>query len=465
MTDPRDIYRRKLTTCQELVAGLPHGTSLLLGTWAAQPHGLMRALEERLDGPDPLYVTSHIACGPGGFLARPSVYCATGFFGAYERAARDGAGNVLYYPVQFTAAGEFAQVHQAPDFFVLRVAPMDSRGRFNASLNAGWEYRAALWLAANRPETRIVFEVCPHLPRVHGLAEHGSNELPLEIAHAIVEDSTPPFQLPTPQIDDVARGIAAHVAALIDDRATIQLGFGTVPMMVGSLLHDRRELGIHTELLCDAHVDLIAAGCVTNAHKGLYDGISVAAFAAGTGQLWAWVADNPELAILPVEEINSAAVLARVRNLVSVNSAMTVDLAGQTCSHCLGARTYSGLGGAFEFTYGAQLSPGGRSIVCLPSTTRLRDGRVVSNIVARHPAGTRITVPEHCIDWVVTEHGAARLKFLATEQRAKALIAIAHPDLREQIAKEAREGMDLDATAGFPEPPAAFFVDGVTARE
>jgi acyl-CoA hydrolase len=261
----------------------------------------------------------------------------------------------------------------------------------------------------------------------------------------------------------VARGIAAHVAALIEDRATLQLGFGTVPMMVGSLLRDRRELGIHTELLCDAHLDLIAAGSVTNQHKGLHDGLTVAAFAAGTEKLWTWIADNPEFAMLPVEEVNRADVLARVNRLVSVNSALTVDLAGQTCAHCLGPRTYSGLGGAFEFTYGAQLSPGGRSIVCLPSTTRLRDGTVVSNVVARHPAGTRITVPEHCIDWVVTEHGAARLKFLATEQRAQALIGIAHPDFRESLARDAAAGIDLHATDGFPAPPAAFFVTARTA--
>lgn len=463
MADPKDVYRTKLTTNRELVASLPPGTRLLLGTWAGQPHGFIRALNQRTDGPDPLYVTSHLACEPSTYLDRPSVYCTTGFFGASERAARDGSGHLLYVPVQFTAAGPFVEALPAPDYFVMRVAPMDERGRFNASLNSGWEYRAAFRLRRHRPQTKIVFEVCPHLPPVRGLAEHGSNELPLELADLVVEDATPPFQLPTPQPDDVARAIAANVAALIEDRATLQLGFGNVPMMVGSFLHDRRDLGVHTELLCDAHVDLIAAGCVTNAYKGLYDGVSVAAFAAGTAKLWSWVADNPSFALLPVEEVNSAAVLARVNNLVSINSALTVDLAGQTCAHCLGPRTYSGLGGAFEFTYGAQLSPGGKSIVCLPSTTRLRDGRVVSNVVARHPAGARITVPEHCIDWVVTEHGAVRLKFLATEERVRALIGIAHPDFREQLAREACESVDPHACDGFPAPPAAFFVGTTTA--
>ena len=463
MTDPWQIYRSKLTTNRELVASLPSGTRLLIGTWAGQPHGFIRALNQRADGPDPLYVTSHLAVEPSTYLDRPFVYCTTGFMGASERAARDGKGNVLYVPVQFTAAGPFVEAMPAPDYYVMRVAPMDDRGRFNASLNSGWEYSAAFWLRRNRPRTKIVFEVCPLLPPVRGLAEHGSNELPIELADLVVEDSTPPFQLAIPQADEVARGIAAHVAELIDDRSTLQLGFGTVPMMVGSFLRDRRDLGIHTELLCDAHFDLVEAGAVTNAHKGLYDGMSIAAFAAGTAKLWSWVAENPELALLPVEQVNSAGVLSRVRNMVSVNSALTVDLAGQTCAHCLGPRTYSGLGGAFEFTYGAQLSPGGKSIVCLPSTTRLRDGRVVSNVVARHAAGARITVPEHCIDWVVTEHGAARLKFLATEQRVRALIAIAHPDFREPLAKEATETLDPSACDGYPPPPAEFLVGSRTA--
>ena len=117
---------------------------------------------------------------------------------------------------------------------------------------------------------------------------------------------------------------------------------------------------------------------------------------------------------------------------------MTIDLSGQACAHCLGHLTYSGLGGAFEFAYGAQLAPGGKSILCLPSKTRLRDGTEVSNIVARHTAGTRITIPEHCVDWVVTEFGAVRLKFLDLQWRASALIGIAHPQFRDELSRATR---------------------------
>jgi acyl-CoA hydrolase len=135
-----------------------------------------------------------------------------------------------------------------------------------------------------------------------------------------------------------------------------------------------------------------------------------------------------------------------------------MDLSGQACAHCLGPQTYSGVGGAFEFAYGAQLSPGGKSILCLPSRTTLRDGRVVSNIIHRHPAGTRVTIPEHSVDWVVTEYGAVRLKFLSLEWRARALIDIAHPQFRDELAEQTTAGgIDLGRLARLRPPPTHFF--------
>jgi acyl-CoA hydrolase len=262
----------------------------------------------------------------------------------------------------------------------------------------------------------------------------------------------------TPEPTDVDRAIAANVAALVEDRATIQLGIGTIPMVIGRLLAERKELGIHTELFCQSHVDLIEAGSVSNAHKGVHDGVSVGTFALGEKRLYGWLADNPAFAMLPVEEINSVPVLAQVRKMTSINSILTIDLNGQACAHCIGPDTYSGLGGAFEFAYGAQLSPGGKSIVCLPAKTRLRDGREVSNVVARHPAGTRVTIPEHCVDWVVTEYGAIRLKFLSQQWRAAALIDIAHPQYRDELRREAMaNGLDLAALAHHRRPPEHFF--------
>jgi acyl-CoA hydrolase len=144
--------------------------------------------------------------------------------------------------------------------------------------------------------------------------------------------------------------------------------------------------------------------------------------------------------------------------MTCIKSILTIDLSGQACAHCIGGQTYSGLGGAFEFVVGSQLSPGGKSVSCLPSTAVLKDGTEVSNIVARHPTGTRITIPEQCTDWVATEYGAVRLKLLPLEQRAAALIEIAHPRFREQLEREAREiGLRMDHVSRLPKMPAGSF--------
>src|SRR5262249_39946529 len=156
-------------------------------------------------------------------------------------------------------------------------------------------------------------------------------------------------QYGTAEPSEADRAIAANVAALVEDRATIQLGIGTIPMVIGTLLTDRKELGVHSEMFCQAHVDLIEAGSVTNSHKGLYDGVSIAPFALGEDRLYRWVADNPAFTILPVEEVNAVPVLARVQKMTSINSLLNIDLSGQACAHCLGSQTYSGMGGAFEF--------------------------------------------------------------------------------------------------------------------
>ena len=261
----------------------------------------------------------------------------------------------------------------------------------------------------------------------------------------------------TPEPTAVDRRIAANVAPLVEDRATIQLGIGTIPMVIGRLLADRKDLGIHTELFCQSHLDLIEAGSVTNAHKGLYDGVSVATFALGEQRLYRWLADNPPFAMVPVEEINAVPVLARVNRMTSINSILTIDLSGQACATAWG-RDLQRPGRRLRVRVRGSALAGGKSILCLRSKTRLRDGTEVSNIVARHAAGTRITIPEHCVDWVVTEYGAVRLKFLNLQWRASALIGIAHPHFRDELRRQsAANNLDPNGPTRLPAPPDHFF--------
>jgi acyl-CoA hydrolase len=458
MSDIDRAYRSRLVTHEELVGQMKPGNALSFGTWMGQPHGVMRALIRFGRHLDPLYVFCSPASDVGELLALPNVHCVSSFLGPAERAAQRDHGNVTYIPTQYTDYNRFVRTNHPADFYLVRAAPMDERGFFNLSLSASWQFDALRWLPRNDPGARIVVEVNRHLPRVRGLPQFGSHEISVEDVNFIVEDHVPLPNYATPEATATDRAIAANVAALVEDRATIQFGIGSIPMSIGKLLIGRKDLGIHSEMFCRSHLELIEAGSVSNAHKGLHDGVSVATFALGDDRLYRWLDDNPAFAMLPVEQVNAVPVLARIQRMTSINSVLTMDLSGQACAHCLESRTYSGVGGAFEFAYGAQLSPGGKSILCLASRTTLRDGRVVSNIVARHPAGTRITIPEHSVDWVVTENGAARLKFLSLEWRAAALIDLAHPDDREELAtRAAANGLNLARLANQRRPPAHFF--------
>jgi acyl-CoA hydrolase len=458
MSDFGREYRSKQITHEELIGKIKPGHTLVFGTWMGQAHGVMRALARFGQNIDPLYVSIAPASDAGEFLLQPNVHCTTGFLGPHERAARRERKNVSYTPTQYTDAYRAVRVNRPADFYFLRVAPLDERGRFNLSLSSSWLHDAVGWLVQNAPDTQIVVEVNPHTPRVCGLPQFGDNEISLGDVDWIVQDDTPLHNYLIPQPTDTDRAIAANVAALVEDGATIQFGIGTIPMVIGKLLAERKDLGIHSEMFCQSHLDLIEAGSVSNARKGLYDGVSVATFALGDDRLYRWLGNNRAFAMLPVEHVNPVPVLAQVQKMTSINSVLTMDLSGQACAHCLGPETYSGVGGAFEFAYGAQHSPGGKSILCLPSRTVLRDGREVSNLVASHPVGTRITFPEHCVDWVVTEYGAVRLKFLNLEWRASALIGIAHPNYRDELtAQAAGKGLNLEQLAPERRPPAHFF--------
>ena len=220
--------------------------------------------------------------------------------GPHERAAHRERQNVSFTPLQYTDAFKSVRTNRPPDYLIVRTAPMDERGCFNLSLACSWENDAIRWYRDHAPSTQIVVEVNPRMPRVYGLPALGNNEVSLADVSLIVEDDTPLPDFTTPEPTLVDRQIAANVAALVDDRATIQFGIGTIPMVIGRLLADRKELGIHSELFCQSHLDLIEAGSVTNAHKGLHDGVSVATFALGEERLYRWLAENRAFAMLPV---------------------------------------------------------------------------------------------------------------------------------------------------------------------
>ncbi|MFO3797784.1 MAG: acetyl-CoA hydrolase/transferase family protein, partial [Anaerolineales bacterium] len=223
------------------------------------------------------------------------------------------------------------------------------------------------------------------------------------------------------------------------DGATMQMGIGAIPDAVLRYLKTKRDLGIHTELFSDGVIDLVEAGVLTNARKTLHAGKIVAGFILGTQRLYEWVDDNPLIELHRTEYVNDPFVIAQNERMVAINSAIEVDLTGQVCADSIGPKLYSGVGGQLDFIYGASRAKDGVPIIALPSTTTLRDGTVVSRIVAMLKPGAGVVTTRNHVHYVVTEYGVAHLYGKTIRQRAQQLIHIAHPDFRAELKRAAKE--------------------------
>jgi acetyl-CoA hydrolase len=255
-----------------------------------------------------------------------------------------------------------------------------------------------------------------------------------------------PVNYPIPEMamtdegnSDVVEKIAGYIADLIPDGATMQLGIGAIPDAVLKYLHHKKDLGVHSELFSDGVIDLVNEGVLTNARKTLHPGKIIAGFMLGTRNLYKWADDNPLIEFHRTEYVNDPYVIAQNERMVAINSAIEVDLTGQVCADSIGPKLYSGVGGQLDFIYGASRSKGGVPIIALPSTTTLRDGTLVTRIVAMLKPGAGVVTSRNHVRYVVTEYGVADLYGKTIRQRAQQLIRIAHPHFRVELSKQARE--------------------------
>ena len=256
---------------------------------------------------------------------------------------------------------------------------------------------------------------------------------PAEEITLAVETDRSPIELPAAKFGPLEQQIARHVAALIPDRATLQMGIGAVPEAIVAMLGDRRDLGVHSGMVGDSVVDLMERGAVTNAHKGIDPGVTVTGVLFGTQRLYRFAHENPQLRLCHTRYTHAAGTLAKVRGLVSINSALEVDLTGQVNAEQTGSEYLGGTGGQVDFVRAGMRSPGGHAIIALPATAR---GGTVSRITARLTGP--VTTARSEVDVIVTEFGAAELKGQSLAERARRLAAIAHPGFRESLEHEAR---------------------------
>ena len=319
------------------------------------------------------------------------------------------------------------------DIAFIEVTPMDEHGYFNFGATI-MRHKATCDVART-----LVVEVNESQPWVYG----GYDEVVhiSQVDYIVKNEEYKISEYPVGPVVKEDEEIAQYLAELIEDGATIQLGIGAIPNVVGKLLikHGLKDLGIHTEMFTESMVELIEAGVLTGRKKSLNSGKAAHCFAAGTRKLYQFMNRNPVLAGFPVDYTNNPYVIAQNYKQVAINSALRVDLKGQVCSESTGFRHISGTGGQLEFTRGAYMSPGGKAFICLHSTYRDKDGKLASNIVPTLELGDTVTVPATDVSYIVTEFGVVNLKGKSTWQRAKLLISIAHPDFRDELEEAARK--------------------------
>lgn len=307
------------------------------------------------------------------------------------------------------------------DVAIVHVSPPDKHGYCSLGVSVD------IARAAVSSAKKVIAQVNPNMPRVHGDAFIPFSKFD---AAVWVEDALPEMSY-AEQSNEVTAKIGEHIAALVEDGATLQLGIGTIPDSVLKKLTNHKNLGLHTEMFSDGAIPLIENGTINNSQKKKINGYCVTSFLLGTKKLYDFVDDNPIIKSLDIGYVNDPRILSLNPKVTAINSAIELDLTGQVCSDSIGTYQYSGIGGQMDFIRGAALSEGGKPIIALPSMT----SKGISRIVPFLKEGAGVVTTRGHIHWVVTEYGAVNLYGLNLEQRAKALIGIAHPNHQETLSR------------------------------
>ncbi|MCO4768609.1 MAG: acetyl-CoA hydrolase/transferase family protein [Deltaproteobacteria bacterium] len=412
-----------IETAHQALSRVRSGHRVFVHGAAATPFSLVEALvghAGRLRDVEVIHIHTEGPASYGDPKHASSFRVANLFVGANMRRQLDG-DRVDYLPLFLSEIPAlFRSGRRALDVSLIQVSPPDSHGYCTLGTSVD------IALAAVESSRIVIAEVNPQMPRVHG-----DGFVHLSEIDALVEVDRPiPEATPSaPSPEELA--IGRHAASIIDDGATLQMGIGAVPDAVLRALTGHQRLGVHTEMWSDGLLPLLESGVVDNSEKIIHPGKTVSAFVMGSRALYDFIDDNPSVVQIDVAYVNRVDVIGRNPRVTAINSAVEIDLTGQVCADSVGHRVISGVGGQMDFIRGAMTSEGGKPIIALTSRTK----RGLPRIVPTLRAGAGVVTTRAHVHYVITEHGVADLYGSTLNERAEALIAIAHPEDREELAR------------------------------
>jgi acyl-CoA hydrolase/GNAT superfamily N-acetyltransferase len=426
----RDLCGTKLVTSAEALKAIRPGNRVFVGSACGEPQELVRAMTgfgDRLVDTEVIHVLTLGVAPYAESKYAPHVRPNAFFIG---NSVRDAVNETRadYTPIFLSQLpGLFRSQRIAIDVALVMVSVPDDHG--NCSLGVSVD----ITKAAVESAKVVIAQVNRHMPRTHGDCFLNVRQL-----HYLVEHDEPLLEWPAVgEPDEVTRQIATHLARLVPDRATLQLGIGRIPDAVLSLLTEKHDLGIHTEMFSDGVLKLARQGVITGKYKTLNPGKIVGSFAAGSRELFEYMHDNPQIEMHPSEYTNHPGVISGQENMVAINAALEVDLTGQVVADSLGQLLYSGIGGHADFIRGAALAQNGKPIIAMPSTADTPEG-VTSRIVATLQEGAGVITTRGDTHYIVTEYGVAYLHGKTMRERAMSLLSVAHPDFRAELLHAAK---------------------------
>lgn len=428
------LYSQKVVSAEEAVKAIKSGDKVVVHSNCAFPLALINAMVDRKDELENVEIFHALSVGELPYL-RPGMekhFTHTSYFMGGEARKAVGEGRANFIPIFLHEVPHlFSKKIIKPNISLVHLSPPDEHGFCSYGTEVG------LIKTAAEHSDIVIAQINQQMPRALGDSFIHINKIKY-----IVEVDEPIAELPqgeknlSPEWENIYSEIGRHIASLIEDGATLQMGIGIIPDNVLKFLGDKRDLGVHSEMFADGIIELVERGIVTNSRKTLHPGKMIAGFVLGTKKLYDFIDNNPLIEFHKQEYVNDPFVVAKNYKMTAINSAIEVDITGQVCSDSIGPRLFSGFGGQVDFIRGAAKAEGGKPIIALPSATK--DFKI-SKIVSQLKPGAGVVTSRADVHYVVTEYGIAELFGKPIRDRVKALINIAHPAFRDELEKYAKE--------------------------